>query len=348
MIFETRPPEINSALMYSGPGATSMTEAATAWTALATELVETAARIGSTVAALVAVWMGPSAMAMSQACASYTAWLSSTSRLCALSSVQAQAAATAYETAYAATVPPWLVALNRSAFKTLVATNFLGINTPAILENEARYAEYWAQDVAAMVAYQAESAAATQLPPFTPPRPATTGVQPQSVTQARGNAQGVLSASQGFDPNTGWAGLFNLYTEALVSSAPYDMPTNILTLFTNMWLSQSVNAADAAATAASDAATVLAKAPAPMVNVTAAGGQAIRMGGLSAPQSWGTAIDVPPAVKNATPIIPATEGEPGVPGIPGMVPPIGKAGKHERVRYGAPITNIIPRHPSAG
>ena len=39
-----------------------------------------------------------------------------------------------------------MIAANRSLLATLVATNFLGINTPAIAATEAQYAEMWVQD----------------------------------------------------------------------------------------------------------------------------------------------------------------------------------------------------------
>ena len=59
---------------------------------------------------------------------------------------QAQASAAAYEAAFAGVVPPAVIAANRSLLATLVATNFLGINTPAIAATEAQYAEMWVQD----------------------------------------------------------------------------------------------------------------------------------------------------------------------------------------------------------
>ncbi len=40
---------------------------------------------------------------------------------------------------------------------TLIATNLLGHNTPAIAATEAQYVEMWAQDVAAMFGYAASS-----------------------------------------------------------------------------------------------------------------------------------------------------------------------------------------------
>ena len=84
---------------------------------------------------------------------------------------QAHAAATAFETARAATVHPTAVCANRMQLIALVATNFLGQNTPAIAANEFQYVEMWAQDVAAMVGYHAGAmSVASTLTPFkTPP-----------------------------------------------------------------------------------------------------------------------------------------------------------------------------------
>ena len=67
------------------------------------------------------------------------------------------------------TVPPPEIAANRSLLAALVATNFLGMNTPAIAATEAQYAEMWAQDAVAMYGYAGSSAAATVLSPFTSP-----------------------------------------------------------------------------------------------------------------------------------------------------------------------------------
>jgi PPE-repeat protein len=53
----------------------------------------------------------------------------------------------------------------------LVATNFLGQNTPAIAATETQYAEMWAQDAATMYTYAGTSATATQLAPFSSPMP---------------------------------------------------------------------------------------------------------------------------------------------------------------------------------
>ena len=72
---------------------------------------------------------------------------------------QARAAASAYETAFAATVPLPVIAANRTQLASLTATNIFGQNTPAIAATEAQYGEMWAQDAAAMYGYAANSAA---------------------------------------------------------------------------------------------------------------------------------------------------------------------------------------------
>ena len=60
-----------------------------------------------------------------------------------------------------------MIAANRALLAALVATNFLGQNTPAIAANEATYAEFWAQDAVAMYGYAGAAPTASQLTPFT-------------------------------------------------------------------------------------------------------------------------------------------------------------------------------------
>jgi PPE-repeat protein len=111
---------------------------------------------------------------------------------------QAKAAAAAYEAAFAATVPAQVVAANRAQLASLVATNFLGQNTPAIAATEAQYTEMWAQDAAAMYGYAGSSATATQLTPFTGPAQNTTagGVAGQSAAVAQATATSAGTGAQ--------------------------------------------------------------------------------------------------------------------------------------------------------
>ncbi|ORA16028.1 PPE family protein [Mycobacterium arosiense] len=175
MDFGALPPEINSGRIYAGPGAAPLLAAAAAWDGLATELRSTAASYGSVVSELRTGWLGPSSMSMAAAAAPYVAWLSSGAAQAEQTAVQAKAAAGAYEAAFAATVPPPVIAANRALLASLIATNFLGQNTPAIAATESHYAEMWAQDAAAMYGYAGSSAAATQLTPFTAPPTTTNG-----------------------------------------------------------------------------------------------------------------------------------------------------------------------------
>jgi PPE-repeat protein len=193
--FGVLPPEINSARMYAGPGPGSMLSAATAWQSLADELNSAAASYGSVVSNLTSgPWTGPSAASLAAAVAPYVTWLGATGEQAEQTAAQATAAASAYETAFAATVPPTIVAANRSLLAMLVATNFLGQNTPAIAATEAHYGEMWAQDAAAMYGYAGASATAAQVTPFTTPpqttNPGGLAAQAAAVTQAAGTSGG--------------------------------------------------------------------------------------------------------------------------------------------------------------
>ncbi|OMB91289.1 PPE family protein [Mycobacterium colombiense] len=166
MDFGLLPPEINSGRVYSGPGSAPLLAAAAAWNGLAAELHSAAASYGSAISELRTTWRGPSSAAMAAAAAPYIEWLDGTAVQAEQTAGQATAAAAAYEAVFAATVPPPLIEANRALLASLIATNFLGQNTPAIAATEAQYAEMWAQDAAAMYAYAGSSAAATRLTPF--------------------------------------------------------------------------------------------------------------------------------------------------------------------------------------
>ncbi len=180
--FGALPPEINSGRMYAGPGAGPMIAAATAWGVLAAELFSVASACELVVSELMQDWLGPAALSMANAAAPYVAWLHSAALVAEQTAVQGKSAVAAYESAFGMTVPPPVIAANRSLLVALVATNFFGQNTPAIAAVEVQYAEMWIQDAAAMYVYFASSVAASRLTPFTEPRRATdaTGLAAQS------------------------------------------------------------------------------------------------------------------------------------------------------------------------
>lgn len=171
MDFLVLPPEINSTRMHVGAGSEPLLTAAAAWQALATDLHASAAAFRAVISALTdGVWSGPAALAMADAAAPYEGWLSASAGQAEEAAAQAHAAATAFETARAATVHPTAVAANRVRLIALVATNFLGQHTPAIAATEFDYAEMWAQDVTAMVGYHAgATSVASTLTPFREP-----------------------------------------------------------------------------------------------------------------------------------------------------------------------------------
>jgi PPE-repeat protein len=187
------PPEINSARMYAGPGSGPMVAAASAWNALAAELSTAAEAYESVVSTLTGEqWLGPASGSMAAAAAPYVAWMATSAAQAKQVANQANAAAAAYEAAFAMTVPPPVIAANRAALAALVATKVLGQNTPAIMATEAHYGEMWAQDAAAMYSYAANSATASQLVPFDSPthntNPAGVAGQAAAVTTAAGTA----------------------------------------------------------------------------------------------------------------------------------------------------------------
>jgi PPE-repeat protein len=191
--FGAFPPEVNSAKMYAGPGSTSLLSAAAAWNGLASELRSQAANYTSIVSNLTGEgWRGGASAAMAAAAAPYTAWMNTTAAQAEQTANQSMAAASAYESAFGMTVPPPVIAANRTQLASLVATNLLGQNGPAIAVTEAHYGHMWAQDAAAMYGYAAQSATATKVPSFTTaPQTTTTGAlagQAAATTQATGTS----------------------------------------------------------------------------------------------------------------------------------------------------------------
>jgi PPE-repeat protein len=208
MDFGLLPPEVNSALMYAGPGSGPMLAAAAGWVATAAELESTAAGYASQISELSGQWFGPSATRMAAAAAHHVQWLQTTSAQASQTAAQAFEAAAAYDTAFEMTVPPPVIAANRVQLMTLIATNWLGQNTPAIAATEAQYMGMWVQDATAMYTYAATATPAATLQSFTEPQPTTnqTGQTDQANALARTTANTttgrVQSAVQQATPRT--------------------------------------------------------------------------------------------------------------------------------------------------
>jgi PPE-repeat protein len=208
MSFAMFPPEVNSGLIYAGPGSGSLMAAGAAWDSLAGDLTAAGTSSQTVVSNLTSgPWTGPSSATMASAAAPYTAWLHATAASAEQAGAQAKAAAGAYETARAGSVPPPVIAANRAQLAMLVATNWLGQNTPAIAANEAHYMSMWAQDAAAMDTYAASAQQAAALPAQTPAPTVSSGVPSSEVaaaTQAATTHASMMTpaAAQAVDPTS--------------------------------------------------------------------------------------------------------------------------------------------------
>ena len=235
------PPEINSVRMYSGAGSASLEAAASAWNGLAAELNSAATGYDTVITQLASdEWLGPASTSMADAAAPYVAWMNTTASQAEQAATQARAAAAAYEQAFAATVPPPVIAANRAQTAQLMSTNVLGQNTPAIAQLEAQYGEMWAQDATAMYTYAGQSAAATKVTPFDPPaqttNPAGQAMQSAALTQAASTATGTSAQSTLSQAMSSLNGL-----QAGLAS-PTFTPGSGITFPTNSIIGQIINA----------------------------------------------------------------------------------------------------------
>ncbi|WP_142280553.1 PPE family protein [Mycobacterium saskatchewanense] len=358
MDFTALPPEVNSGRMYAGAGAGPLMAAAAAWDGIAAEMSSAANSYQAVVLELTnGPWVGPSSLSMAAAAAPYAAWMDTTAAQAEQTANQARSAVAAYEAAFAATVPPAVVAQNRLLLATLVATNILGQNTPAIMATEAHYAEMWAQDAAAMYGYTVASAGTVQSIQSTPfsAAPQTTNgsgssTQAAAATPAAGStaSQIVQTLGSGNGPLSWLTDLLNnpwiTGYESLTSAgalAPYaSLSDGVLfnacgVLFdivpmTSAGMIPGVAAAQAtvAAAAPADAAAAAASlAGSHSGDASAAIGRAGTVGGLSVPQSWASAAPeirlvargLPMAGLDALPQVVSLPGG-GFGGMPGIGP----------------------------
>lgn len=92
-----------------------------------------------------------------------------------------------------------------------MATNFLGINTPAIAATEAAYDEMWGQDTTVMYGFAADAAGITgTLVPFMPPAANSNPMALAAQAAALGQSGGSAAAQQPMNFASQGAGLANL------------------------------------------------------------------------------------------------------------------------------------------
>jgi PPE-repeat protein len=311
MNFGTLPPETNSERMYSGPGAGSMIEAATIWDGLAAQLHAMVADYGAVTAKLACVWPGPAAMAITRAAAPYLAWLSASGAQAEQTAARAKAAARAYDSAFAAVVPPPVIEANRARRASLASTNCLGQTSPAIADTEADYEQMWARDADAMYAYARASADASALTRFSSPPCATgpAGSARHGVNSASGGwrstaAPEVISAGNqlmsaipealralSLSPLTSFDGPLSPVTASLSKLSSLSAPMDIAISRLN-----SLNRAAALDNAAALHALIPNVGRAGGAELTRGFGRGMSIGALSVPRAWATAT-APAAVE---------------------------------------------------
>lgn len=313
--------------MYAGPGSDPMLAAAAAWDGLAGVLTSATVAYRAVLAGLIhESWLGPASAAMAAATAPYTGWLSATAAQAEQTARQAVAAAAAFETAFAMTVPPLLIAANRTQVMSLVATNLLGQNSPAIEAAQAQYAEMWAQDAAAMYSYAGMSAAESALTSYSqPPQivdPAGPVAQAAAVAGAAGagtttDLQGALGQLTSVLPAAGLTiptpigelDAISVYIAAIGTGSFATGTTNAAVNVARPWNTNggSSPGSDEAETSHADnpdaeAAALAAARGVAGGAVSAEVGQAATVGGLTVPHGWTMAA---PEIKLAVESLPS-------------------------------------------
>jgi PPE-repeat protein len=216
--FAAMPPDITSALMYTGAGSGPLMAAAAGWSNLAAELSTTATQWESIVGTLTDTWTGLGSAGAAASALPIVSWLTTAAAAAEQAATQATSSAAAYEAAFAGVISPPVIAANRAQLAALVATNFLGINTPAIMATEAEYAEFWVQDAITMYVYQAASMAAAVLQPISPASPSTNPAA--GGLQAAATAQAATSS-----PAQGLGGLSGVITDLQTGISNLDQLT---------------------------------------------------------------------------------------------------------------------------
>lgn len=328
--FALIPPEVTSGQMYAGPGSESLLAAATAWEGLAAELHAATASYRAVLTSLIAEsWIGTSATAMIAAATPFVDWMSTAAAQATQTAVQAGAAASAFEVALAAVVPPPVIAANRSIRAALLASNTFGQNTAAIAAADTQYAQMWAQDAAAMFQYQAAAAAATRLtPPAAPPQTTNSAAgQSGPGLAAAGDASEVAGLYEGLFGALGgvmkFGGLGNVVLSGpnfgMVQLKTFYKPQSLLAEVPKSALGAGLGGSGMNALGAG-----LGGGPKPASGgvvrpVTAGVGTAPSVGALSVPQGWATAT---PAIRLAATALPAAgAGVAPMAGVGGLLNP---------------------------
>jgi PPE-repeat protein len=380
--FGILPPEITSALIHSGPGAWSLIDAAAMWQELSLELEQALNGYTMELSALTAVWQGPSSAALTQAVQPYFAWLRATALQCQEIAASMTVVTTAFELTHWAVVHPSVVAANRARLAALIATNFFGINLPAIAETEAEYNAMWVNNSAAMYRYAGTSLAAVKLPTFSSPPPVAnpSGVVTQAtmVPAATGttrtaaavnlavNQNLAASSAFGLDPDSGWFRYWSVWGWQELAGG---MPVNLLSYLAQLNTAQSLSGVGSdIGQGLAEGTAALASAEARLISALSSAGSSLMPQGSMGVSVLVGKLSMPPAavsmlpgvqatpVQLASAVSPLPSGPSSLPGMPlaPLRPGAGKGGRrgsrdYDDIEIGAEIPGtVMDRPPSAG
>ena len=340
------------------------------------ELEQSAAGYSAQLSDMTTTWHGPSATAMARALEPYLDWMRVTAQQCQQVATSMQAMTTAFELTHWTVVHPSVVAANRARLAMLLATNFFGINYPAIAETEAEYHAMWVNNAAAMFRYAATSASAVRPPAFTPPPPVAnpSGVTTQAalVPATTTTNSGIMTAADiasedlaassafGLDPDSGWFRYFSVWGWQLVAGG---FPVNMLSYLAQVSSAQALQGGVATDIfgGLSEGAADLSAADASLVSAAGSSlapratlGIGISLGNLTMPPATVGMLgsSAPVQLASAAPALPAGAGQtPMLPMAP-MRPSRGSASGRRRkgrdyddIEYGAELPGA--RHAQA-
>ncbi len=374
MDFGMLPPEVTSALIHSGPGAGSLIAASAMWHQLGTELEDFVRGYASVLSSLTEAWRGPSSMAMVKAVEPYLAWLSVSAQQCQLIGSSVQTVVAAFELTHFTVVHPLQVSANRTRLAQLLATNFFGINLPAIAATEAEYEAMWVNNSAAMYRYAATSASAVVPPQFSSPPPIAnpTGLATQAsvapvaaaTSPVSTTSLSLSSASANSLVNNGWFLLANTWGNQFIASG---FPINLLSYLAQASAAQSLQGVHGeVGTGLAEGEAALGAGGAALGGIGAAGlgeapmaavGVGVSLGKLTAPPAVVGILPTSEApVQLASAVSPLPAGESRLPMMPPLMPPRVSTGSrrragrdYENIEYGLELPGtVMPRPPSAG
>lgn len=147
-------------------------------------------------AALGFAWPAPTGDMAVLANVPHLLWQATSAMMLAEHAAKIAETGTAFETLKAATPTPVEVETNQVTHGVLQATNFLGINTPAIVANRAQYlGDYWVRSASNKYAYGAASAAGVQaIEPLPPPVTTTMPMGGSDPSQATNSPTSAMQA----------------------------------------------------------------------------------------------------------------------------------------------------------